>query len=119
MKTWQTVRVISSIRLRHSLGGRNQNVALHCGPRSTIKTRLLWSAARQVPTWTTFAVLPTPPLKLINAITWLIWLPSGYVAVLNQTDLVPRDEQKIWGPLYPKRERLDFNVKGNRKVLCL
>jgi hypothetical protein len=46
--------------------------------------------------WTAFAVLPTPPLKLIKAITWLIWIPLLYVAILNQTDLARRDERKIW-----------------------
>src|SRR6202008_1481630 len=57
---------------RQTSGRINQRLELDCGSRSTISTFLSCSFAMVAAIFTAQAVLPTPPLKLINARTFAL-----------------------------------------------
>src|ERR1700741_1694996 len=75
---------------RQTSGRINQRLELDCGSRSTMRTFLSCSFAMVAAILTAQAVLPTPPLKLINARTFaLIGVDNEYNALKTCSEASP------------------------------
>src|SRR5215467_9296679 len=86
---------------RQTSGRISQRLELDCGSRSTMSTFLSCSFAIVAAIFTAQAVLPTPPLKLINARTFaLIGVEYEYNALKTCSESSPFLGNKAFAPQF-------------------